>query len=522
MRTFYQLALALLIVALSSISVNAKKNVFYDSKSQLLGISGNVDSLAAYGFEYKIFKNPIQFKVNMPDPANKKKGYQLDNAADVQAIENIAAQLNAQHVGKQVLDYLFQYDPSDTINPLSIELLKQRAAQNAQFLDVEYVQATAQGAANGELAMLTEDPYLMAIFKNNYIYLERHVDDGKRILFAVYRVQLDDELFTDIYNVWNLPEAYNKRDPKVEFVGSGTFKDDSDKHADAVTKISKECEPFAIRGQLKGRNPARAYLGENSGAKYGDRVLIYRQGLDELGNPQSKVVSRARINKIEDGMSQMYFISGTKGSAENGDMVVYSPDKKFSVSIEGTYGLGKWYGASLTVDYLISTLKNSAANIYAMFDARFDFSPKIDKKYLTWGFRSRQNSFDKPIVFDLGLGVGIGYTFLGRLEAVPYAKGQFEYISFSNYNDNGNSMTAYGLRVPVGLKFNLNIAYPVQLTFGAEYPFHFDIDKIDDNDFETKSNSYQVSYKFVMDEIFKASKSRRDKLTFHAGVRIMF
>ena len=512
----------LLLVLCLSASVNAKTRVFYDSKSQLLGVSGNVDSLAAYGFEYKIFKNPIQFKVDMPLPSNQKKGYQLDNPDDVTAIENIAQQLNAQHVGKQVMDYLFQYNPNDVNDTLSLELLKERALRNANFLDVEYAQARNEAATNDIVDLFKEDPYVMPIFKNNYIYVERHVDDGKRILFAVYRVILDENVLDDIYKVWYLPEAYNTRDPKVEYVGSETFKDDSDKHADAVTKISRECEPFAIRGQLKGRNPATAYLGENTGAKYGDRVLIYRQSLDEMGNPQSKVVSRARINRNENGLSQLFFISGTKGSTENGDMVVYSPDKKFSVSVEGTYGLDKWYGASMTIDYLITTLKGTSTNTYFMFDLRADFSPEIEKKRLIfdtgWG---RSVSFNKPIVMDIGLGLGIGYTLLGRIEAVPYAKCQYEYVYFTNKDKNSKDedLSANGLRVPVGLKFNLNIAYPVQLTFGAEYPFLFGLDK----DKKTSSSTgYTMTYDDVKKRIFNPSGARRDKLTFHAGFRIMF
>ncbi len=505
-----------------TITIQAKKAVFYDSKSQLIGISGDYDSLAAHGMAYKLFNNPViipsDFKLELPQ--EPKKGYRSQD--DSLKVAEMVNSLNRGRVGKQVLDYLFDYHVG--IDSLHIERLQERAAMNAQFLDAEYVRTTLVGKDDVSKA-LTEDEYLRPILKNNFIYLEQPVGKDE-VFFTVFRVNIEDQTLSDVYNSWNNIAQYNALDPQVSFVCSGLADMD-----ELIAKLAEECPEFAIRGQLKGRNPATAYLGTESGAKLGDRVLIYRQYADEQGQMFSKVVSRARINDISDGNSQMYFIGGTKGSKEQGDMVVLSPDHKMGITVEGNYGTTGWYGANFTADYLVCNIKKTALNVYAMLDARADFSNKL-KKNRELDFGGQVLRFTKPVILDFGLGVGVGYTFLGRMEVVPYVKCQYELAYFLNKESFGSNreqanLMSHAIRVPLGAKLNINICYPVQLTLGVDYAFTFGLNTVKNGDIEYSGDGdegghWTLNYNWLEDNIYKPNGVKRNNLNFHAGVRVFF
>ncbi len=522
MKKNFTILIASVIAIGISTNVEAKKKVFYDSKSQLIGISGDYESLAVHGMEYKVFNNPValpsDFKLELPE--NPKKGYEKEE--DKEKIAQMENSLNNYRVGKQVLDYLFDYNG----NSLHIDRLQDRALRNAQFLDAEYVKATLAGKDDIANA-LTEDEYLKPIVKNNFIYLEQRQDKSD-IFFVIFRVNINEQTLTDVYNSWDNMEQYNAINPTVSYVCCGQADEDK-----LVAKIAEECPEFAIRGQLKSRNPATAYLGTGSGAKLGDRVLIYRQFADEQGDMYSKVVSHARINDISDGNSQLYFIGGTKGSKEQGDIVVLSPDKRIGLTFEGNYGTTGWYGASFTGDYLVCNIKKTAFNVYAMIDVRADFSNKLKKGRDLYFDNGAKLRFTKPLILDFGLGLGIGYTFLGRMEVVPYAKCQYELAYFLNKETRGSSdekadLMSHAIRVPLGAKLNINICYPVQLTLGVDYSLMFGLNVVKDGDIEYSGNNsndtghWTLNYKWLKDNIYKPNDVKRNNLTFHAGIRVFF
>lgn len=517
--------LRLLLTALlfaCAITIQAKKNVFYDSKSQLIGISGDYDSLAAHGMAYKLFKNPViipeDFKLELPQDC--KKGYRTQD--DSLKLAKMVNTLNNSRIGKQVLDYLFDYHIG--IDSLHIERLQERASMNAQFLDAEYVRATLVGKDDISKA-LTEDDFLRPILKNNFIYFEQPIDNDK-VFFTVFRVNIEERTLTDVYNSWNDLTQYNTLNPQVSFVCSGLADIDG-----LIAKLAEKCPEFAIRGQLKSRNPATAYLGTESGAHLGDRVLIYRQYADEQGQLYSKVISHARINDIDDGNSQLYFIGGTKGSKEYGDMVVLSPDHKMGITVGGNYGTTGWYGVNLSADYLVCGIKKTALNVYAMLDARADFSNKL-KKNRELQLSGQTLKFTKPVILDLGLGVGVGYTFLGRMEIVPYVKCQYELAYFLNKEVGGSGMAqadliSHAIRVPLGAKLNINICYPVQLTLGIDYAFTFGLNTVKDGDIEYSGDNnngghWTLNYNWLEDNIYKPNGVKRNNLNFHAGIRVFF
>ena len=81
------LILFALLVAFTATEATAKTKAkpFYDVKSQIIGVSGSIDSLCARGFERKVFKNPIEINVTLPEieGKNKKKGYNKEIAFQV-------------------------------------------------------------------------------------------------------------------------------------------------------------------------------------------------------------------------------------------------------------------------------------------------------------------------------------------------------------------------------------------------------------------------------------------------------
>lgn len=507
-KNLFLFALLITLTAYSSVQAANKKKPFYDSKSQIIGISGDYDTLCLRGFEKKLFYNAVPIVIDLPTPEKKKKGF-----SDEQ-IEEITKQLQNQNIAQKILDFLFL----DKDGKPSADLLNKRAVENAQFVDYE----------NADVASISTESIIQddwkPLLQNNYIYLEKQVEDFSD--FIIYKVDFDKDFIERPYNYMTDINAYNNVTAYVTYLYSGAEK--TENHEKFQRKLSENCPPFAIRGQLIGRNPARARIGSGSGLNIGDMVTIYRQGMDATGNMFSRRVSRARVNAIDENESQMFFIGGTKGSYKDGDMVVLTPDKKMGVGIYANYSLGKFYGVSATWDWILNVTRAGFSG-RMLVQAKADFASYSKEYKDAFNIELKEAggpSVNPPLFLNLGVGYGLTWTLLGRFEIMPYAMAQFEYARFfkKDKNQGDYDLDAYGIRIPAGVRFDINIAYPVKFSFGAEYGYVVPISSNKNASYSADSKTLTVGYKSFVKDMLKVydKGKKRDAVNFYAGIRWVF
>ena len=279
MKRFSLVMLGMLFLMV--LSASAKDKIFFNSKSNIIGITGDYQILTSGGFTAKFVNNPIY--VDMP-PA-------------YMSTKSMCEYFNRQNFGKKLLDYLFSYDGSS----LSIKLLEERAFSNAQKQDME----RANYGVISKDDILKGDPAILEILKNNFIFFEYPTYKGSRKRkWYIFKVNVTDETLKEVYNSWDDMSKYNQIAPKVVFVASGKYTVATSTSAsfwmgvlDAslgangnivnnrdfqqanrllldwknsrrlIAKISKKVPQLAVRGQVIGRSPFIANVGAANGIK---------------------------------------------------------------------------------------------------------------------------------------------------------------------------------------------------------------------------------------------------------------
>lgn len=157
MKRFSLVMLGMLFLMV--LSASAKDKIFFNSKSNIIGITGDYQILTSGGFTAKFVNNPIY--VDMP-PA-------------YMSTKSMCEYFNRQNFGKKLLDYLFSYDGSS----LSIKLLEERAFSNAQKQDME----RANYGVISKDDILKGDPAILEIQKItlsslNILHIKGHASEN--------------------------------------------------------------------------------------------------------------------------------------------------------------------------------------------------------------------------------------------------------------------------------------------------------------------------------------------------------
>lgn len=443
----------------------AKAETYYDSKSHIIGVSGNVSSLTARVGSGKIFTNYPQINPTFTVPAPEEKGRFSEDQ-----IKSAEFELNHQKAGAYVLWYLMNYNGSS----INEKLLQERAIKNVTVGDYERAEA---GFLDTQ-TILKED--VLPILSHNYIYFENIVDGGK-LAYMIFHVNIDQKIMDDVYNSWNNMSHFRSINPTVTFVAGGICENNNEKFQ---AQLANKIADFAIRGQLITRS--RANLTKEDGARVGDRVIIYRQAMDKDGNFYSKRIARARISGWDGDKAHFFRIAGNAGNRKNGDVAVVSRDKRWSTGIEATYQPHQ-YGFTITGDHSGSFHKSGFYNHF-IFEIGMALTDKPDANWQYNGPTDTPDAqditgvdFKAPLFFQLGFGYGLSKTFLGLFELMPYFEVQGNYAYCMNKdllkdnNDNKDGVGGFSVRVPVGLRFSINIVYPVQFTAAAGYAFNWGV-----------------------------------------------
>lgn len=488
---------ALLLPATAMAKKKSDAKPFYTSKSYVVGVSGDVDSLSVAGFREKIFSNPVQIDCSLPDPAEKEE-FTDDQIAEVQKC------LNDQKVGKKVLDYLYRFDGKN----LSEELLQKRALANAKRADIEYAQGLTEQEA---LANVYLQENIVPILDNNYIYLQKYY--GGKIVYMIFKVDMGLQTFQDVMANWQKPEVYNSLDIPVVFAGSGVGSAE-DEYADLQKSISTTVPAFAIQGVLLQRNPAIADFGSQQGARKGDLVSIYRQYTNDEGISYSKRISRARIGKVDEDRSQLFFIAGNKGNKTLGDMAVVTRDSKSALTVQANWMKHIW-GAHLAYDY-IAAVTNAGFVVRAGIDVDFNVTDKPGRTFTDMS----GEEYKAPWILDVTIGASIARTFFGWFEVAPFARVGYEYgymankktFSTSDESTSYSNITAGSIRVPVGIDLAFNTPYPLQVVLTGGYNFNFGL-----NDENNPYKSFDT-----LKAVYEHMDIDRNGLFLRAGLRFNF
>lgn len=479
------------MLLLVSMGVSAQDKVFYNSKSNIIGVTGNYKILEQGGFTSKFVDNPIV--IDMPN--------------EIMSSASMCQKFNSQNFGKKLLDYLFMYNGDS----LSLKLLEDRAYSNAQSQDKERAE---YGVVKKEY-ILKGDEAITEILKNNFIFVDIPVVKGSTSReWYLFKVDINNETLKEVYNSWDDMTQYNQIQPKVVFVAKGKYKDttvalqsnstvlgslvgtnksqiiqESRQYRTSqrlIKSLSKEVPQLAIRGQVVSRAPFIANVGSNNGIHNCDRMIIYRAKQDKEGNMYSSRVATVRACGTTADSTHLYTFAGRHASYKQGDVAVLQPNRNSSYSILANY-MNHSYGINIAYDNRLALSKIGLSQ-YIMTNIGVGLYEGFKKRlYVT----NADNLVHSPFIFNVGLGYGLGFELAHCIELVPYFMAQYEgaYFAGKEYKEaptlfydaelkNKKNVYAHSVRIPTGIKAHINIVYPVQLVVGAEYVFNINISNV--------------------------------------------
>lgn len=506
-------AAAMPVMAQQTAAQQQERKVFYDSKSNIVGITG----------EYRLLENDTHFY---------EVGAEMPGVDQYKDPQELCRYWNEQNAGRLVLDKLFRFNGTS----LSEDWLMELAMQNVLKSDDE---RAAFGVV--DKATILKEDYL-PVLMHNYIFLNTTLEadgvtKGDKARWMVFKVNIDKDVLDQVFNSWNDMSKYQQIRVPITYVASGDARNASnfwgverDQNAPLIQslkmktrrEIGRKVEDFAIRGQVVSRHPFLINIGENQGIKNRDRMVIYRAKQKKNGEMYSSRVSTTRACAVSDSTAHLYTFAGGQASYKKGDVAVYDISHNTSIAITGGYQ-DHSYDMALTIDKRLH-LTPGGVSTYFFGMIGGGFYEHSGRLYAT----NTGALVNSPFFLNAGLGYGVGYEFAHSMEIEPYIIGQWEGVFFTKKeashltgsNDRGqslkysNSAVANSVRIPIGARFNINICYPVQLVLGAEYIFRIKIPVAKDT--ETKRRCDPEKF------FFEPTGYKRDGLHIYGGLRFNF
>ena len=398
------------------------------------------------------------------------------------SMEAAARTLTEAGAGKQVLDLLLQRDAEG----LHFDRLYAEALTNTTVEEVN----EAKLDISAETKDVLKKEISRQLLKNNFIVLfsyKEKSDGKKKYYWNVFKVEIDDKIIEQAFLTWNDMERYDQIKVPVKYVARGKVDDN------LALEISKKVPEFAVRGPVYSRHPFFARVGAGQGVKSGDLLYIYRSYLDDDNTMYSRKVCTVRATDVYADSTRLYTISGKFASRKRGDIAVYKGAHRWSLAVMGqaSFGDDPRYGARMLWEYRAGRFSKNGFTSYVLVG--FDFNTfKKDPEGVWWDTNGNPK---QPMLMGgaFNLGYGLGFNFLGRLELMPYFLVGLQYATLTNLdlqyydkeqggwttlNDNGEAyngtLFASG---HAGLRLNVNLWYPVQLTLGADYNYNLPLDK---------------------------------------------
>lgn len=453
MNKYFRLILSMALGLFTLLQAQAAKP-FYDNKSWIVNVAGDYGFLREIGFESKV--NGLN--IHIPQL--------LGNSIHRIDCEHIASQLTREGYGNMIINKLTGDGQNDA-------LLRQLALENANKQDWELGSENIRAVNAEGLKTLLQDDY-EPILLHNYIVLTHKVTSytgNGNVKYAIFKVEVTKEQAFDIVaNIGNR-SAYSQLPIfPVKFLYAGEYKENK-----TMAEIAKNVPGLAVRGVLLRRHPARISMGKNQGLKKGDLVSIYSQRMNKRGEEYSKRISRARVCGVWNEEAQVNFEAGTAGNRKNGDIVVRTPDNKNRFGLMATWMPNVW-GGQLLWDHKTGFARSGIIH-HTLIDLGFNMTTHPGDKFLVIDEKHDNHQYKAPVFLNFGVGYGIGKTFLGFMDVMPFFIAQYEaglMVDTHSFDEDAPDdikgiIWGSSVRVPVGLRFSFNIGYPVKIVLEAGY-----------------------------------------------------
>lgn len=459
----------------------------FDSKYIKVGVVGNGE------YDMTTFKTDpnIRYLGSVDAPFDERiKG-------DKTSMEAAARTLTEAGAGKQVLDLLLQRDAEG----LHFDRLYAEALTNTTIEEVN----EAKLDISAETKDVLKKEISRQLLKNNFIVLFSYKEKRsgkKKYYWNVFKVEIDDKIIEQAFLTWNDMERYDQIKVPVKYVARGKVDEN------LVLETSKKVSDFAVRGPVYSRHPFFARVGAGQGVKSGDLLYIYRSYLDDDNTMYSRKVCTVRATDVYADSTRLYTISGKFASRKRGDIAVYKGAHRWSFAVMGqaSFGDDPRYGARVLWERRVGRFSKHGFTSYFLMGIDFNTFKK-EPEGVWW---DTDGNPERPMLMSLSfnLGYGLGFNFLGRFELMPYILVGLQGNSLINmdlsdiklsdtepsdtessdadliYYDKeqggwtmlNNDGTPF-FSGHAGLRLNVNLWYPVQLTVGADYNYNLPLDK---------------------------------------------
>lgn len=400
----------------------------------------------------------------------------FSSSYDLKNISATERSLNTQRLGKRVLDILFQRTPQG----LQIDNLYNIALSNVAMAEDE--RANLDISANKQDVL--KKIIVRQILKNNYVILVEGSDDiynmaGYHYNWALYHVDITDGIIDQVFLNWNDLKRYDQITVPVSYVAHGRVKSKEE----ILNSVMNEAKTISPHSAIISRHPFTVGFGREQGARLLDRVEVYRLYENKHGDVKTKRICTTRITETNAKISRIFSINGGYASQSKGDIAILHHNQRLnniSIVVQGSFGSDYRIGGRLFYERLLKLSKHGVSQ-YILGSVEYNrycrepediWYPYIDAKDCV-----------RPTLSNFGVNVGYSFGFmglLGKIEIAPYAMVGFKVHLFDrkvhHYDWTGQvgdePEPTFGLDVCGGIKANINIWYPLQLTFGADYNFN--------------------------------------------------
>ena len=414
-------------------------------------------------------------------------------------VDKINSNPEFQLIGKEILSYWFNRKDNGEMDE---KIVEQRERYNVT--DQDYV--NAQVAKVG-LSALKDGGY--ELVKNSYVLfldysnVAKNVDDKGNVSWTsqanvyVYKLNYTDEVYNTVMNSWiyddddetvkqQKNEIWNNMNVGLNFVASGDYsvsKSESDggletsaieSYQSAIHVLENKIDKWSVASAITHVKPLRAKIGKKEGVKNAARYRAYIYTEDENGNLKSVSKGYVRATKVADNRinasgetpeSEFYQISGFRLS----EGAILKQKNDWGLGGGLSYRVGSFNGYYLNLDKLIS-INTKGISQYALVNIGFNILS--ENKLEDNGLYTSTSSGVSFVNASLGYGVGIR-PFIRYFELMPYVLVGIDGINVNGEEDNDSDDSSFSEKSAytgsLGLKFNMNIAYPLQLFGSLDY-----------------------------------------------------
>lgn len=414
-------------------------------------------------------------------------------------LNQISSNPEFQSIGKEILSYWFNRKDNGEMDATIVEKRGRYNVTDQDYFNAQVAKVGLSALKDGGYE-LVKNSYVLFL---DYSNVEKKVDDKGNVSWTsqanvyVYKLNYTDEVYNSVMNSWIYAEdteavkqqkndIWNNMNVSLNFVAScdySTSKSESDggletsaieSYQSAIHVLENKIDTWSVASAITHVKPLRAKIGKKEGVKNTARYRAYIYTEDENGNLKSVPKGYVRATKVADNRvnasgetpeSEFYQISGFRLS----EGAILKQNNDWSLGGGLSYRAGSFNGYYLNLDKLIS-INTKGISQYALVNIGFNMlsESKLEDNGISTSTSSGVNFINASV----GYGIGIR-PFVRYFEFMPYVLVGIDGINVNGEEDNDSDDSSFSEKSAytgsLGLKFNMNIAYPLQLFGSLDY-----------------------------------------------------